>query len=140
MATSAQYIRRYYGVAVRRGMQILVEGKPAVIVGYRGQYLRVRTAEYKHPITVHATYHVVYPEVPAPAVPRGWCVWCTEDHALNADGTVRAHQFPHGVHDEAVPCQGAGKPPTHRVSHRTHNPCGMDGCRHCAAVQSGSES
>lgn len=134
MASSAQYIRRYYGVHVRRGMQITVEGEPAVIVGYRNQYLRVRTAEFKRPITIHATYHVVYPELPDPAIPRGWCEFCTEDHALNADGTVRAHQFPHRRLGEVLPCEGAGKPPTHRVTHRTHNPCDYDGCRHCARL------
>ncbi|OLZ72538.1 hypothetical protein AVW11_03860 [Streptomyces amritsarensis] len=118
--SSGQYIRRYYGVAVRRGMEITFDGKPARIVGYRGQYLRVRTPEYTRPVSIHPTWHVVYPPLPEPATPRGWCNWCGEDRALNSDGTVRAHGFPGLWHGEVIPCQGAGEPPTHPVRHRTH--------------------
>lgn len=41
--------------------------------------------------------------------PTGWCAWCGQQRALNADGHLRAHRDPRlGDH-----CLGARRRPTH---------------------------
>lgn len=60
---SAQYVRDYYRVPAKRGMRIKACGKPGTIVGFDGQYLRVRLDGQKRVSTWHPTWEIDYPEV-----------------------------------------------------------------------------
>jgi hypothetical protein len=75
-AVTAQYVRDYYKVPARRGGRITwkasprSEPRPGTIVGFRGQYLRVRFDKPLpgHPIvTLHPTDNVRYLEEAAGA-------------------------------------------------------------------------
>lgn len=60
---SADYVRRYYRVPAKRGGRIRWDGRPGTIVGFVGQYLRVRLdARPKYVITLHPTYLIEYLE------------------------------------------------------------------------------
>lgn len=94
MSSSLKWIRRNYNVPAFRGVQITYQGKPAVILGGRAQYLRMRVQGERHPVTSHPTYAITYPALPLPPRPRGWCGFCLEERSLAGDGTVGRHQRP----------------------------------------------
>jgi len=57
-----EYIRRTYGVPAKRGMEVIALGKPGVIVGSNGAYLRIKTETSTGYIilTFHPTFEIVY--------------------------------------------------------------------------------
>ena len=59
---SAEYVRSYYGVPAKRGMRIVIDGRPATIVGFKNQYLRIRRDGEKHTVIAHPTWRVEYPK------------------------------------------------------------------------------
>jgi len=59
---SAEYVRSYYGVPAKRGMRITIDGRPATIVGFKDQYLRIRRDGEKRTVIAHPTWRVEYPK------------------------------------------------------------------------------
>jgi len=59
---SAEYVRSYYGVPAKRGMRIVIDGRPATIVGFKNQYLRIRRDGEKRTAIAHPTWRVEYPK------------------------------------------------------------------------------
>jgi hypothetical protein len=59
---SAEYVRTYYKVPAKRGMQITVDSKPATIVGFAGARLRIRIDGIPGIQSAHPTWRVVYPK------------------------------------------------------------------------------
>lgn len=57
---TADYVRRYYGVPAKRGIRVVVDGRPGVVAGFSGQYLRVRFDDWRWPLLVHPTWRVEY--------------------------------------------------------------------------------
>lgn len=57
---SAEYVRNYYKVPAKRGMRIVADGKPGKIVGFDGQYLRVRLDGEKRIGSWHPTWNIDY--------------------------------------------------------------------------------
>jgi hypothetical protein len=84
MTSTMEWIRRTYDVPARHGMRIEYDGKPATIVGTRGPYLAFRIDGEKRIAADHPTYRIVYPAVPEPVRPRGWCKHCMQDRAMTA--------------------------------------------------------
>jgi hypothetical protein len=113
MTSSLAWIRQYYNVPAFRGLAVTYLGKPAVILGGRRQYLRLRVEGERHPIVDHPTSGVSYPMLPLPATPRGWCKFCMTERALREDGTVGRHQRHEAKHfrPEERPCPGIGEKP-----------------------------
>ena len=68
---SATYVREHYRVPAKRGGRIRYRGSPGIpategtIVGFRGQYLRVRLDGHKRVLSFHPTWMIDY----LPAVP-----------------------------------------------------------------------
>ena len=118
MTSTMEWIRRTYDVPARHGMRIEYDGKPATIVGAGGGYLRFRIDGEKHRTTGHPCYRVVYPAVPEPARPRGWCKHCGKDRAMTADGVMGDHLWRGTTWSER--CPGSGKPPWKPVRNQTH--------------------
>lgn len=118
MASTMEWIRRNYGVPARHKMRITYDGKPATIVGARGPYLAFRVDGERRITVDHPTFRVVYPVVPEPARPRGWCSHCGKDRAMTKDGVMGTHRF--RGRSWNYECPGVGKPPTHRVVNQTH--------------------
>lgn len=54
------YIQRNYGVDPKRGQRVLAYGKPGVIVGADGHYLRIRLDGQKHANNYHPTDEIDY--------------------------------------------------------------------------------
>lgn len=61
MKGAAAYIRNHYGVPATRGMPVTIDGRPATIVGFHNQYLRIRFDGDKTIHTAHPTWQVQYP-------------------------------------------------------------------------------
>lgn len=118
MTSTMEWIRRNYGVPARHRMRIEYDGKPATIVGTRGPWLAFRVDGERRITTSHPCYRIVYPAVPEPARPRGWCAHCAQDRAMTKDGVMGPHHWRGPRWSE--PCPGSGKPPTHRVVNQTH--------------------
>ncbi|MCM8555674.1 hypothetical protein [Streptomyces sp. STCH 565 A] len=118
MSSTMEWIRRTYDVPARHGMRIEYDGKPATIVGAGGGYLRFRVDGEKHRTVGHPCYRIVYPAVPEPARPRGWCKHCGKDRAMTRDGAMGNHRW--GGKGWSDPCPGAGKPPWKPVRNLTH--------------------
>lgn len=59
--------------------------------------------------------------------PTGWCAWCGQQWALNADGHLRAHRAGQPDH-----CLGTGRRPT--VILRTARTSPVAAARHRAAL------
>ena len=57
---SASYVREHYKVPAKRGMRVLVDDRPGTIVGFRGQYLRVRFDLDGRIRDAHPTWRVHY--------------------------------------------------------------------------------
>ncbi len=66
---SFDYIKSYYGVDVKRGQRVEAYGKPGVITGADGQYLRIRLDGQKHSNNYHPIDGINY--VPEIAVDTG---------------------------------------------------------------------
>lgn len=54
------YIRERYKVPARRGQRVLYKGKPGVITGSRGCYIRVRLDGETESGVYHPTWEMVY--------------------------------------------------------------------------------
>lgn len=113
MASTLAWIRQYYNVPAFRGVEVAYQGKPAVILGGRGPYVRLRVEGERHPVVDHPTFAVSYPVLPLPANPRGWCRFCMTERALLKDGMVGPHHRHEAKHfrPEERPCPGAGDTP-----------------------------
>jgi hypothetical protein len=61
---SLSYIRGYYNVPAKRFGRIEFDGKPGVILGARGPYLRARVTGHSRIVSLHPTWRVTY--LPAP--------------------------------------------------------------------------
>jgi hypothetical protein len=118
MTSTMEWIRRTYDVPARHGMRIEYDGKPATIVGTRGPHLAFRVDGEKRIRADHPTYRIVYPAVPTPARPRGWCEHCCKDRAMTREGVMGKHLFRASTWSE--PCPGTGKPPWKPVRNLTH--------------------
>lgn len=57
---SMDYVRRYYGVPAKRGARVVADGRPGVIVGARGAYIRVRLDGDKFARNWHPTWAMDY--------------------------------------------------------------------------------
>ena len=55
-----RYIREYYKVPAKRGMNVVAQGEKGVIVGAKGQYLRVRIEGEKKVLSFHPTWKMEY--------------------------------------------------------------------------------
>ena len=55
-----EYIRRVYKVPAKLGMRVIACGKPGVITGSRGPYLRVRRDGEKKSFSYHPTWGIKY--------------------------------------------------------------------------------
>ena len=123
-----EWIRRSYDVPARHGMRIEYDGQPATIIGARqgGLVLRVEGERFK--VYTHPCYRIVYPAVPEPVRPRGWCKHCMQDRAMTADGVMGRHHWSGRDYSAyssknqrwSKPCPGAGKPPWKPVRNLTH--------------------
>lgn len=51
-------MRRYYGVAFKRGERVFIDGRPGQIVSFPGQYLGVRLDGEKCTSRAHPTWRV----------------------------------------------------------------------------------
>lgn len=60
---SAEYVRRYYRVPAKRGMQVTANGKPGQITGFRGAYLLIRIDGENRSTPRHPTWRIEYPAV-----------------------------------------------------------------------------
>ena len=60
---TAAYVRRYYGVPAKRGMRVVADGKPGLIVGFSDQYIRVRLDGERVVRNWHPAWHMEYAEV-----------------------------------------------------------------------------
>lgn len=54
------YIRNHYNVPAKRGGRVRYNGKPGVITGTRGQYLRIRLDGEKRAGNYHPTWRIEY--------------------------------------------------------------------------------
>jgi len=57
---SFDYIRDTYNVPAKRGMRVMVVGRPGKITSTYGTYLKVRFDGEKHSTLWHPTWRVVY--------------------------------------------------------------------------------
>lgn len=64
---TAAYVRDYYGVSAKRGMRVVADGRSGTIVGFNGQYLRIRLDGGKRAGNWHPTWHIDYPPSEAPS-------------------------------------------------------------------------
>lgn len=121
-----EWIRRTYDVPARHGMRIEYDGQPATITGAGGGYLRFRIDGEKRVTTGHPCYRIVYPAVPEPVRPRGWCKHCGKDRAMAAGGVMGQHKWGGrsrtGSRSDtwSEDCPGTGKPPWKPVRNQTH--------------------
>jgi len=54
------YVKQYYGVDWKRGQRVVAYGKPGVITGTEGQYLRIRLDGQKHSDNYHPLDGIEY--------------------------------------------------------------------------------
>ena len=118
MSSTMEWIRRQYDVPARRGMRIEYDGKPATIIGAGGGYLRFRIDGEKRRTIGHPCYRIVYPAMPEPVRPRGWCKHCCKDRAMTREGVMGNHRW--NGKNWSEPCPGSGKPPWKPVRNQTH--------------------
>lgn len=57
---SREYIKQYYGLDVEIGQRVLVDGRPGMIVGFNGAYLRVLFDGWSHVVNCHPRWRVIY--------------------------------------------------------------------------------
>ncbi len=58
--TPTDYVRRYYDVPAELERRIVFDGRPGVIVGAEGGYLRVRFDDDPGSVPLHPTWRVDY--------------------------------------------------------------------------------
>ena len=63
-AGTLAWIRRYYGLDVKRGDRVLYQGAPHIVCGgaRSGPYLRIRPEAGGRAVSVHPTWEMQYPE------------------------------------------------------------------------------
>ncbi|WP_428956159.1 hypothetical protein [Streptomyces sp. cg35] len=126
MTSTMEWIRRTYDVPARHGMRITYDGKPATITGAGGGYIRFRVDGEKRRTIGHPTYRIIYPAIPEPARPRGWCAHCMQDRAMTARGVMGAHHWgyrrrtKYRVERWSERCPGSYSPPWKPVRNLTH--------------------
>ncbi len=54
------YIRKAYGVLARRGLRVIAIGKPGVITGSRGAYLRIKLDGERRSRKYHPIWEIDY--------------------------------------------------------------------------------
>ena len=57
---SMKWIRKYYNVPAKRGMEVIAERRHGVIVGSKGEYLRVRIDGEKNIMSFHPEHEMKY--------------------------------------------------------------------------------
>jgi hypothetical protein len=57
-----EYIRDYYNVPAKRGMEVVAQGRNGRIVGSRGEYLRIKVDGEKNILSFHPTWEMEYPK------------------------------------------------------------------------------
>ena len=57
---SAAYVRQHYGVTLKRGQRVWVDGRPGVLVSFPDQYLGVRFDGEKRTSRCHPTWRVTH--------------------------------------------------------------------------------
>lgn len=107
MSTMAD-IRRRYGVPAKRGLRVVVNGKPGVITATHNQYLRVRFDGQRHSVNCHPTWRFDYAPLPPP--PPKVCPWCETSHGCCHCHLLTANCAVCG--DRCKPSPDAGKPPS----------------------------
>ncbi|MFM9703654.1 hypothetical protein [Streptomyces galilaeus] len=117
MSSTMEWIRRTYDVPARHRMRIEYDGKPAIITGASNAGLVLRVEGERYKVYTHPCYRIIYPAVPEPARPRGWCKHCGKDRAMK-DGVMGVHRW--NGRDWSKPCPGSGKPPWKPVRNLTH--------------------
>lgn len=55
-----KYIRDQYGVPAKKGRRVKFKGKPGIIVGSHGPYLRIKLDEEKKSAVYHPTWEMEY--------------------------------------------------------------------------------
>jgi len=55
-----EWIRRHYNVPAKRGMKVIAQGRKGIIVGSKGEYLRVRVEGEKNTISFHPEWEMEY--------------------------------------------------------------------------------
>lgn len=110
MSSNLAWIRQYYNVPAFHGQPVTYQGEPAVILGGRRQYLRLRVEGFRRPVVTHPTFAVRYPTLPLPAAPRGWCRHCGKERSVRKDGQVGRHRWRHSTLPFRL-CPGADNTP-----------------------------
>lgn len=59
---SAAYARQYYKVPAKRGMRVVMDGKPGRITSFPGAYVNVRFDDAKFSVPCHPTWRMTYLE------------------------------------------------------------------------------
>lgn len=59
------YIRRAYNVPAKRGRRVTFQGRPGVITGSSGAYLRIRLDGERRAGRYHPTWEIEYSPAPA---------------------------------------------------------------------------
>lgn len=118
MTSTMEWIRRTYDVPARHRMRIEYDGQPATIIGTRGPHLHFRIDGERHTTIGHPCYRIVYPAVPEPARPRGWCAHCVKDRVMVRSGVMGNHRW--SFRNGSEPCPGSGRPPWKPVRNQTH--------------------
>ena len=57
---SMKWIRKHYNVPAKRGMEVIAQRRHGIIVGSKGEYLRVRIDGEKNIISFHPTHEMKY--------------------------------------------------------------------------------
>jgi len=55
-----EWLRKIYGVPAHAGGRVVFEGRPGVITGFDGHYLRVRLDGDRYERLYHPTWHMTY--------------------------------------------------------------------------------
>ena len=55
-----KWIREHYNVPAKRGMGVIAQGRKGMIVGSKGEYLRVRIEGEKNIISFHPEWEMEY--------------------------------------------------------------------------------
>jgi hypothetical protein len=118
MTSTMEWIRRTYDVPARHRMRIEYDGKPATIVGASNGGLVLRVEGERFKVYTHPCYRIVYPAVPEPVRPRGWCKHCGKDRAMTARRVMGAHAWRFRGGSEL--CPGSYNPPWKPVRNQTH--------------------
>lgn len=89
---SFEFICKHYGVPAARGRRVTCEGKPGIIIGAEGKYVRVVLDGEAHDGLYHPTWQMTYGDMgELPPVAKQWrCLppwrtdWLTESFTVMA--------------------------------------------------------